>query len=240
VANRDAAIRPGEGAKQWRAFIDFCNRRSTSTWIFRGHASAAFDLVPKVGRPRAGGRLYDPNHESAIFSKFKRQVAQFDVHTAQDDWSLLALAQHHGLPTRLLDWTSNPLVAAYFAVLLGPQTDARIVAVQTRSRDYIRDFTSLTPFATSGVRFFVPPSVSPRIVNQRGLFSVHFEPSVPWTEPLGQSGAVFDIPAATKRYFRRRLFSFGVDPLVIEAGIDGLCRTLEWQYNDQVGMWLDV
>ena len=229
-----------QGVARWSAFLDFCDRRSSSAWIFRGHASSAFELMPKVGRRRAGGRAYEPRHELAIFSKFKRQVAQFGFRDSGDQWSLLALAQHHGLPTRLLDWTSNPLVAAYFAVLTGPETDAHIVAVRTRSRDYVRDFANTNPFSVEKVLFFVPPSVSPRIVNQKGLFSIHPRPAEPWSEPLSSEGAVFEIPRATKRYFRRRLFAFGIDPLLIETGLDGLCRTLDWQYDAQVGVWLDT
>jgi hypothetical protein len=173
-----------------------------------------------VGRDRAGGGAYDPKHESAIFSKFKRQLAQFGFQSNDNDWALLALAQHHGLPTRLLDWTANPLVAAYFAVATGPEgEDAKIIAVRTRSADYIRDFGKVgSPFEIDRVRFFLPPAVSPRIVNQRGLFSVHPEPGTAWHEPLSARTNSFLIRASAKRYFRRRLFGMGIDPLLIETG----------------------
>ena len=137
--------------RTWEEFLAFCNARSQSRWIFRGHPSDAFELIPKIGRPRTGGKPYSARHERAIFAKFKRQISQFGVAT-QDEWSLLALAQHHGLPTRLLDWTGSPLVAAYFAVTGEPKKGAAIIAHETTSRAYLRNPAG-SPLDEADIRF---------------------------------------------------------------------------------------
>src|SRR5688572_9039340 len=87
-------------------------------WVFRGVGDAhKHQLVPKIGRDP---RLYSLPLERVIFANFKRRAPQFINIRGMTEWDLLALAQHHGLPTRLLDWTTNPLVAAYFAVTSEP------------------------------------------------------------------------------------------------------------------------
>ena len=87
--------------------------------IFRGQANYDWALKPKISR-NAKNRL----SEIQLFRSWKRYAKYYLDKQPDNDWDWLAIAQHHGLSTRLLDWTKNPLVATYFAVSELSENDA--------------------------------------------------------------------------------------------------------------------
>jgi hypothetical protein len=232
-ASKLKSEKPRDQLLYWRTFMEFIDLHAHSGWIFRGVADAEKHLLmPKIWR----GSIYSPQAEVAIFEHFLQRARQFVEVGRLSRWEALALAQHHGLPTRLLDWTANPLIAAYFAVSSMPtDTNARIYATRAPTPP-IDVKESDDPLSITTVGVVRLGSVASRIVSQRGLFTVHPMDTAPWsTRDLQETGNQFDIPSEHRTYFRRRLFYLGVDPAHIKADLDGVCDTLSWQYANRLG-----
>jgi FRG domain len=213
----------------WREFLRFVDRHAQSFWLFRGVSDKDVHLlVPKIGRGRSGHNLA---RERVIFANFCRRARQFVDLGGYTQWDRLALAQHHGLPTRLLDWTTNPLVAGFFAVAGRPEDKtARIYA--TRPPRVIDIEREPDPFEVHEVGVVTPGAVTGRIVSQRGFFTIHPVPTfVLKTDDTERDEHRFDITPELRQFFRRKLFYFGVDPAHIRADLDGVCETLAWQFR---------
>src|SRR4051812_37640983 len=85
-------------------------RRFRSDYVFRGLSCADWPLVTALSR--LGGNYRElEGHLLRNFRKYARRSASF----LDSEWNWLAIAQHHGLPTRLMDWTYSPFVALHFA-----------------------------------------------------------------------------------------------------------------------------
>jgi hypothetical protein len=92
-------------AHAWEADL----RRHRSPYVYRGCAERGDKLTPAI--TRLG--VHHTKVERLLLSDF-RQYARLQLKMDESDWNWLAVAQHHGLPTRLLDWTYSPYVALHF------------------------------------------------------------------------------------------------------------------------------
>jgi hypothetical protein len=218
---------------RWTGFMNFVDQRRATNWVFRGMGSPDWDYTPSVGRIGPDYRLTE---EIRVFNAFKKTAGLHLPILPTDDWEWLALAQHYGLPTRLLDWTTNPLVAAFFAVAFGSsEQPAFIYAHKVTEADLIDPEVEPNPFAIKTVGFLLPDRSVARIASQRGLFSVHPAPDVPW-KPTSFSTDRFEVEPALRRRFRTRLSTLGIDDAHIYADLGGLCQMLKWRYESGLGI----
>jgi hypothetical protein len=101
--------------ESWSELHERLSRMTDTAWLFRGVSSAAHYPIPSIGREDQYGK-YDKLQEERLFRVFKDRAVALLPSAVFDDWSWLAYAQHLGIPTRLLDWTTSPLMAVFFAL----------------------------------------------------------------------------------------------------------------------------
>ncbi len=87
--------------------------RNRSPFVYRGMTNASFRMVTSL---RRNCKELQRTLEPAILKNFAKYAVIEDPSVAQSVWRQMILGQHHGLPTRLLDWTQSALVALHFAV----------------------------------------------------------------------------------------------------------------------------
>lgn len=152
--------------KRWLEFIEWIERHSNQNF-FRGVSNIEYLLLPSVGRMAN----YSYVNERNMFEHFKLK-AQAHI-KASNDFEWLAIAQHHGLRTRLLDWTSNPLIAAYFAcseIKNKSQTGRIYTICVTNYIDFVDLSVQKDPFDMNwDIQFLTPPVSFRRVELQKGI-----------------------------------------------------------------------
>jgi hypothetical protein len=198
--------------------LDDAVGKLTRSALCRGVSDCRHQLLPSLFRGRKAADLSLQEKNLMWVFKTQARARLTTLPTSELEW--LVLAQHHGLPTRLLDWSLSPLVALFFAVQSDSPTDA---AIYIMDREKFKREEDITLKSLKEAIAFFPSHVSPRIAAQSGMFTVHPLDGKPLE---GDDLLKLTIPAKEKRRFMAKLVKYGVHHGTMFPDLDGLSKYL--------------
>jgi len=234
---------PGGVIKSWAGvakLLELCSSEGRN-WLFRGVTDSTYKLVPKIGRDdrkpkmRPSGAVrfkYTREDELAALTFFRNRAKAFVVDTSRTDLEWIALAQHHGAPTRLLDWSEGLLVAMWFAarnfsfdLSLG-KDGALWVAWDLPP---VSEAAHTKPLSVRSVGIYRPDHFDRRISAQSSVFTLQQAP----TEELKHANLFkLVIPHDSKYQIRKRLDAAGVNERTLFPDLAGLGEDVAWRYTN--------
>lgn len=250
LIDRATPCEPDPATGRWR-----------DTGVYRGSSHVSWPLLTSLDRLGGGEPHAKADLEEHILRNFIRYSRPHMSARGSDEWELLVAAQHHGLPTRLLDWTYSPLVAAHFATTAAGRGEDRVVwrlDWQKVHRAFgfpelallISDLENLcgedgsfTPWElfkrTEGKDFacmLEPPSLDARIVAQSAAFTLSSDKRRSFDRfledhGLGDTLTKFVIPEDRLSLLRDQLDLVGFDERRLFPDLDGVAAQMRRYYS---------
>jgi hypothetical protein len=218
-------------------YIDYVEKECQKDYIlFRGQR-ADYPLAPKITRINCRGNLLQC--ELQMLEKFKRFSKPHLNRPPTNDWEWLSLAQHHGMATRLLDWSLNPLAALWFAVERPIDKGGYGVVwiFDAPEKDILKPSQLITksPFEGQRTSIYQPDIMTARIQSQSGWFTVHkYIAKNKGFVPLEKNRLYknnlrkIKIPAEAFQNLRYHLDRLGVNRMLMFPDLDGIAKHVEW------------
>jgi hypothetical protein len=212
-------------------------------FLFRGQGDADWSLTSSYDRwfeCRGLDEKYRVDYASELLKNFQEEIqtAGVDEIVREDEVLSLALGQHYGLPTRLLDWTESPYVAAFFAFVglldLEKEGDVAVWALDKESFVWSKE---------RGVELLsVPAHSNVRLRNQEGKFSICRGPFRSLEDYVANFSKMlktpvlfkFVIPASEGSHALADLDAMGINPLRCYPDLTGAAaaaRLRHWLFN---------
>lgn len=225
--------------------LDILRRTISNSDIkyFRGQSDASWPLIPRLFR------LFDQlvyrdtwdRIEGFILDDFEQYAVPYLNREPKSKFEWMATGQHYGLPTRLLDWSTNPLKATYFAVneYVGTRDGAVFAFVPEADIPYFTDRDDID--GLTAMYPVVPPMIDTRIIAQDACFTVSplpqkTEPFTPLDDPKSSSSNYylmikFVISMNDKFKILKELNRLGINEKTLFPDLAGLARYLAWRHQ---------
>jgi hypothetical protein len=205
--------------------------------LFRGQGTSK-PLIPWIARKDQ--RFDSTEKERKMLSELRRRGSYLAGLNNMNAWELIVFAQHHEMQTRLLDWSSNPLVALWFACEneYNIKNDSSVFVLKASKDFLVNPEVDESPFSIKKTMILMPNLNNPRIIAQSGWFTVH-----PYSTKFGKfveleknkevKGNIsrITIPAKSKELMLERLSRCGVRSSTIFPDIIGLCKHMNWKFR---------
>jgi FRG domain len=209
---------------------------SDGTVLFRGQ-DCDDPLLPKIARQ-------DPSFDTSgkerdMLEELKRRSAHDASLLGKDDWDCLVYAQHYGMATRLLDWTTNPLVALWFAARdLNPNCEGYVFLLFVDDDKMLNKQQSPDPFAIGKTKVLKPSLNNPRVIAQAGWFTAHRYSKkagkfvdLHKIKEMKRQVLMKGVPGASKAGILKSLDKLGVNEESIFRSLEGTCHYINWVYG---------
>jgi hypothetical protein len=234
--------------KSWDEFVAITTAVPYHNWAYRGQRDADLPLASALSRYlqvfQVDRRAWR-EQEERILRIFKRKAVNFLKHVPErdDDFQWLALMQDHGAPTRLLDFTWSPYVAAFFA-LHNATAEAAIFACNPFEIERLKKFELETPgdfrrqfLSRTGAFVWIgePYAMNRRLIAQSGTFIVPGVLDQPVEEilrnyPNPKSTLIkFVLPLKIRDKAMRELYRMNITQATLFPDLDGLARSLAYE-----------
>jgi hypothetical protein len=219
-----------------REYVDFIRRNfKAQDMLFRGQPEDK-PLLPRIARLQLRDAI--PDVERKMIHEFKRRAHRLMDVRPDSNWDWLAIAQHYGMPTRLLDWTTDPLAALWFAVnrppgKRGAKSQPGVVWVLLpKPTDYAG---ATDPFTIGRTGIFRPKHIAARLITRLGSFTAHkFTTTarrfVPFEESPAYSKKLTKLRIRPESFseIRSEIDRLDVNAATLFPGVDGLCAHIQW------------
>lgn len=234
---------------------DFTNLKGNFERVLYRGQSDKYELIPSIGRIFEKNDLGNGKFENKLIPKQTSDVeiqmlgylkrVGFMLNEFDSDLDLLIKAQHYGMKTRLLDWTTNPLVALFFAIKEEKYFDRdSYLYILKVPKDFILEsknhlYDSFNPFTINKTYVIRPRFNNNRVKAQSGWFTIH-DTYQGYFIPLEKNPDMFKymdiykIPVKIKIDLLRKISDLGANSRTIYADFEGLCTHANYKFHNMI------